>query len=358
MKDLSHDRKNIQADGRLHKEIGSEFWDAPVADFPNACFPDSTQWFLSGRSALQAIIKELKGVHSVALPSWCCDSMVKPFVDNGIKIQFYPVYWSNGLVQEYRLNCDALLLLDYFGYAAPSVSLNDYSGIVIRDVTHSFFSRQYHDAQYYFGSLRKWAGFWTGGIAWTQDGHRLTTDESGNHDYTSLRKKAMSYKKCYIFGTAGDRDAFEDKGYLRLFDEAETLLEEIGIGPAAERDTQLARMLDVDYIKARRRANALILRNAFRDWLVFPEMDGDDCPLFVPILVPDGFRDSLRNYLITHEIYCPVHWPKSIYHTLDSREAVLYDNELSLICDQRYFIRDMRRLVDTVEAFWEGKKGC
>ena len=67
-------------------EIGSEFWNSPIGNKENEIFPDSTQWFLSGRGALQSIIKELKNCRSAALPSWCCDSMVKPFIDAGIKV--------------------------------------------------------------------------------------------------------------------------------------------------------------------------------------------------------------------------------------------------------------------------------
>ena len=69
-------------------EIGSEFWDVPIVEKQNSLFPEFTQWYLSGRSALQAIIKELKDCHIVAMPSWCCDSMIKPFVDVGIKVHF------------------------------------------------------------------------------------------------------------------------------------------------------------------------------------------------------------------------------------------------------------------------------
>ena len=67
----------------MHWEIGSEFWDIPVSEERNDLFPNYTQWYLSGRSALQAIIKELQNLHTVAMPSWCCDSMVKPFIDAG-----------------------------------------------------------------------------------------------------------------------------------------------------------------------------------------------------------------------------------------------------------------------------------
>ncbi len=82
-------------------------------------------------------------------------------------------------------------------------------------------------------------------------------------------------------------------------------------------------------------------------------MKETDCPLFVPVRVPEGQRDALRRYLIEREIYCPVHWPVSGYHRLTEEEQSFYDEELSLVCDQRYGREDMERIIETVRSFWE-----
>lgn len=327
------------------REIGSEFWDVPVIEQQNNLFPESTQWFLSGRSALQAIIKDLGDARSVALPSWCCDSMIQPFSDAGFEVSFYPVYFDRQLVQEMDLRSDVLFLMDYFGYQSPASDLRGYKGIVIRDITHSLFSANYADADYYFGSLRKWCGVWTGGYAWTDDGHRLAAGKLDKGEYVTLRTRAMEEKKDYIEGKRGDKE------YLKVFEAAENCLDTAGIAPAVSRDVSLARHLDVEKIRQSRRTNADVLRNAFADWLIFPEVSLTDTPMFVPVLVPDGKRDMLRRYLIKNEIYCPVHWPISEYHKPDERSESIYKNELSLVCDQRYTIDDMNRMVQTIEVF-------
>lgn len=336
------------------KEIGSEFWDVPTLAKKNSLFPELTQWFLSGRNALHAIIKDIGTVKSVALPSWCCDSMVKPFVDAGMEVTFYPVYFDRGLRQEFSFDSDVLFLMDYFGYTVSTRDLRSYKGIVIRDVTHSFFSKSYIDADYYFGSLRKWCGVWTGGYAWAGDGHELPMENSDDLGYTLLREKAMQLKNSYINGYVNDRgNRVADKGYLKIFDAAEEALENIGIAPAAERDIALAKQLDAGLLKARRRANAKILRSAFPDWLIFQEMKENDCPMFVPILVPDGKRNEMRRFMINNDIYCPIHWPVSEYHQLEERTETIYQNELSLVCDQRYTEDDMFQMVETIKAFME-----
>ncbi len=329
------------------REIGSEFWDVPTSEKDNGLFPESTQWFLSGRSALQAIIKELGAARSVSLPSWCCDSMIKPFVDAHYAISFYPVAVKGGLMQEFEMDADVLFLMDYFGYTGPQPDLSCYNGIVIRDVTHSIFSSSYSDADYCFGSFRKWCGVWTGGYAWASDGHRFGNWEKGGHEYIALRRKAMDEKTEYMEGNRADKD------YLKAFNSAEECLENVGVFPAAERDVALAKLADVELIKSRRRANAEILRRAFSDWLVFPEVSNTDTPMFVPVLVPDGKRDVLRRFLIDNRIYCPVHWPVSQYHKLDERTEAIYRNELSLVCDQRYTENDMNRMADMIKAFWK-----
>lgn len=281
------------------------------------------------------------------MPSWCCDSMIKPFVDAHYSINFYPVYFDRGVVQEVELNADVLFMIDYFGYTVTTPDLSGFKGVVIRDVTHSLFSSTFSDADYYFGSLRKWSGVWTGGYAWTRDGHRLEAGDENDQGYVNLRQRAMAEKTEYIRGTR------EDKGYLKIFDEAEEALERVGIVPAADRDVGLAQRLNVEEIRDIRRANAEVLRNAFPDWLIFPCLLSTDVPMFVPVLVPDGKRDSLRRYLIKNEIYCPVHWPVSEYHKLDERTAYIYQNELSLVCDQRYTEDDMYRMVETIKEYME-----
>lgn len=332
----------------VRNEIGSEFWSVPTAVGENDFFPEDTAWFLSGRSALACIIADMQKqsrVRTVAMPAWCCDSMVRPFAEAGIQVRFYPVYpGAGGLIQEPEAagDCDVLFLMDYFGYTGHS-SAEGFAGICIRDLTHSVFSGTYTDARYYFGSLRKWAGFCTGGFGWGFTPEKLPD----NGGYTALRREAMAQKARYIRGESDSKD------YLNVFGRAEELLEESGPARAAQRDIQLAKNLDIAAMKRQRRENAARLLEEFGDIALFPALGQEDCPMFVPVLVPGGKRDALRRYLIRHEIYCPVHWPLTPYQTPDARSAVLYRDGLSLVCDQRYTRADMERLIETVKRFLE-----
>lgn len=334
-------------------EIGSEFWDIPRAEQENNQFSGATQWFQSGRSALGYIISVMKKKQrfgSVAMPSWCCESMIRPFAERGIEVKFYPVCLdeSHRLVRntEAVTHCDALFAMDYFGYAAGADSIS-YGGTVIRDVTHSVFSRVSSDADYTFGSLRKWAGFWTGGFVLSNAAWQAADVPAAEPMYCRLREQAMRGKALYISGKSDSKD------YLQTFSEAEQRLDRGDICLAADRDVDAARHLDIGLIKERRRKNAKRLLEALSDMALFPEMGEDDCPLFVPIIVPNGKRDELRRYLIENSIYCPAHWPLSEYHKLDEKVQTLYKDELSLVCDQRYTEEDMVRIIETIKQFWK-----
>lgn len=327
-------------------EIGSEFWDIPLSETENSIFPPDTSWYLSGRSALKSILADIlqkQSVKTAALPAWSCDSMILPFIEVGIKPVFYPVYVEQGnLTQDISIadGCDILFIMDYFGYTG-TVSGRDFHGTVIRDITHSVFSEHYSDADYYFGSLRKWAGFLTGGYAFGQDTCTLPED----HRYNEMRRSAMEAKSLYITGIS------EKKDYLSMFSEAEEYLEHCPSAGAAQSDIQAAMFLDIEFIKEQRRKNAAVLLDAFKDIAVFREIKNTECPLFVPILVSDGKRNDLRRYLIDNKIYLPVHWPLSEYHDIDARSRQIYDNELSLVCDQRYNENDMERMINIIRKF-------
>lgn len=334
------------------REIGSEFWDIPLSDSECGFVDEQKVFFLSGRAALKFIIEDIKirgNAGTVALPSWCCDSMILPFCEAGFDVRFYTVSLCDGGVYQNfdeALDSDVILVMDYFGYDSGSV-VDGFEGIVIRDLTHSVFSKNYDDADYYFGSLRKWAGFFTGGFAYRKNGI-FSAELPGLTDekYIELRNDAMLKKARYISGESISKE------YLDVFSEAEDRLERGGIFGAADEDLARMRILDVELLKKRRRENAFFLLERLADIAIFPNLTENECPLFVPIAVPNGKRDELRRYLIENEIYCPIHWPFSEYHRISGDAKKIYDNELSLVCDQRYGISDMARIVEIIDRFW------
>lgn len=331
-------------------EIGSEFWQIENSDDKNNWFPNDAKWFLSGQNALNYIINDIKNnvsVSSVALPSWCCDSMIIPFLINNFDISFYEVIIENGhLVQNINQDCDVILVMDYFGYES-SYNLSSYNGIVIRDLTHSLFVKKYYDAEYFFGSLRKWTGMLTGGYAWKKNSwsNNIVINEV-NPEYVSLRIKAMKQKSDYINGLNNSKE------FLQIYEEAENVLDECnlkGVYRADESDILAAQTLDIKKIKNKRRKNAKELLKVLSDIALFPTVADKDCPLFVPIIIEQ--RDELKKNLISEGIYCPVHWPLSKHHILKENMKEIYKKELSIVCDQRYSIEDMKKICNIIKKY-------
>lgn len=340
----------------IRTELGSEFWDIPLSSQENALFPPHTAWYLSGRTALAALLSELcaeREVRTAALPSWCCHTMIKPFLDAGLAVSFYPVYLEQGTLHQDFAHCppcDVTLVMDYFGYRRTAALPQD--TVVIYDATHSIFSGIPEGADHIFGSLRKWAGFLTGGYAFGPSGKALPAAEDAHAEaYTALRRRAMSEKYAYLIGKS------EEKRHLRTFAEAEDLLEQGASGLAAKEDIAAARHLDTALLRQKRRENAVVLLEYVRNFAIFPALFPEDCPLFVPICVPAEKRDALRQYLVEQEIYCPVHWPVSALHRLTAQTRMIYETEVSLLCDQRYGAAEMHRIGQAVQAFLEGGTG-
>ena len=339
-------------------EIGSEFW---TSDTCNHCsdYPFWNDWrgdkkfYLSGRTALEAIIRDILrdyDIKTAYLPSYCCHTMIEPFLRHGLKVEFYPVVYKDGSL---HISCndnkhDVTLVLDYFGFHgyAPE-SLSD--TVTIRDLTHSLLSANSHElkSDYTFASFRKWGAVAGAAIACKSEGkfHSSECQNETNDKYIDIRKRAYALKASYISGQ------ITDKHFLDLFITAEELLEKDYAGYSADNESLDAAAVLKRYSQARRENAVFLLNGLLKSKLVtpvFPKMRCGDVPLFVPVLVNGDSRDALKKYLIENRIYCPTHWPLSDLHTISSEEKVLYEQELSLICDQRYTVEDMRRIVSVI----------
>lgn len=346
-------------------EIGSEFW-INCSDNSSAhgsiwdSWPGNLLTFLSGRTALSAILDDICLISShqhpaiAYLPSYCCHTMIEPFLRHGMMVEFYSVKFNDGeFKQEIDSSkvCDIVLILDYFGFSRDHCNLPK-NAVVIRDMTHAAFSRPPYicDANYTFASFRKWGAIAGAAIAIKQHGLWLIEEATRqNTAYLALRYTGYRDKAKYIAGDAGI-----DKSYLHTFQQAESLLDSDYENYAAD-DESLRKAEYLYSFATQRRKNAQKLLSGLRTISVveplFQTLFDNDTPLFVPVFVKDGRRDTLRRYMIENSIYCPVHWPISLLHRINNDERKLYDTELSLVCDQRYSEPDMDRQLNIIRRF-------
>lgn len=330
-------------------EIGSEFW----KKYEKSDKKDKNEIVvLSGRTALDFIIRDLRAsgtFGSIMLPSYCCDSMIEPFVRNGIEVSFYSVSYKG--IDYPENDKDAVLLLDYFGYIDNRITqianqAKENGQFVIYDATHYLGNRDV-DADYYFRSYRKWFFCNYASVIKTSGIWKIAYPSQTNSIYIEYRNKAAELKKNFIDRSLGEKDIF-----LNLFSDAEELLERDYLNYFGEKVEY-----DFKHIAEIRRANARRLIDGLREinditfWR--EQIDDIDTPLFVPILVEGHIRNELKKYLIEHQIYCPVHWPVTELHRNINKE---FENELSLVCDQRYSYDEIDREIEVIKNFFKGRK--
>lgn len=317
-------------------EIGSEFHRVAPDSGHGLIYPRPGSLVFSGRTAIEAVLRNLPNAHTALLPSYCCDSMVVPFRATGIDVKFYEVTWNEGLKIEIDKNADILFWCNYFGFRSPYLSMPSFDGVIIEDITHSFLSTvpSHPHSDYLVASLRKWEPVKSGGYCSVE-----MNGEEPPEEFIDLKTAAMELKTEYLKEPKSEKK----ERFLRMFGESNHWLAEYYSGRIIDSFSRdYLDRVDVEGQRKIRRENAKVLYEGLKNKVqfMFPEQDMD-CPLFIPILLPN--RNEVRAHLTKNEIYCPVHWPKP-----EGCESNIYSQELSLICDQRYGIDDMERIVSTL----------
>jgi hypothetical protein len=318
----------------MAREIGSEFHKMPFEEGHGLALPRPGSLVFSGRTAIEAVLRQTTNAHTALLPSYCCDSMIVPFRDAGIEVKFYQVDWDNGLKVEIKGSADIFLWCNYFGFKNE---MPEFDGVIIEDITHSMLSitSSHPHSDYLVASLRKWEPVNCGGYCSVQIDGEVPSEE-----FVRLKSAAMDLKKDYL----EDMDPEKKPRFLSMFGESNHWLAEhysgLSIDPFSRDYLGSA---DVEQQRRIRRENTKALYEGLsgKVQFMFPA-ENMDCPLFVPLLLPN--RNEVRAHLTKNEIYCPVHWPKP-----EGCESNIYDLELSLICDQRYGIEDMKRIVSVIK---------
>lgn len=337
-------------------EIGSEFELSNLDCYDN--FPEINsivdyRLVFSGRTAIELVLINEPNIRSALLPSYCCSSMLEPFVKRGIDISFYNVYYKEGIAIDLEIdkNVDCILWCNYFGFNTPMPNLDKFineGGIVIEDITHSFLSDNNYNAQshYLVASLRKWTSVYSGGYIVSRV-KKLKTNNLRSPDQTFLEEKklAMTMKSEYL---NGNNDIQKDE-FLRLFSKTnERLKENYSKVSIDEYSKYFLKSADYDRLRDLRRSNANVLYkelSSCKDIKFLYPIDEMDCPLFVPIILDSEIRNYLRKELIKNHIYCPIHWPRPEYGC----ESNLYDLELSLVCDHRYGHNEMQTIAKVIK---------
>lgn len=352
----------------MNVEIGSEFW-LQAKDNLNSqktflensdkyLFRNNGQFVLSGRTAIDLIIQDLSAsdtIKNVYIPAYCCESMVFPFTRRNVKVFFY-----ENLDEIEEKEVSVLYVNNYFGYPSQidlSLLLRMQEGgtKILYDRTHALFLRNdaiHEVADYSFCSIRKWLPIPAGAVVEKRQSWTIPMDLKP-YPYIQLRIDAMQLKSEYISGNFNmDKNQF----FSLYSDFGHHLVDEYINFDIDSLSLSILKELDFVKIKNQRIENALIIRQGLKNIaeFCFWGVEDNNCHPYIPIFCRNrDERDDLRRYLIDHQIYCPIHWPKG-WWLVDNylKSNKLIDCELSLICDQRYGSDDMGRMVETINNFY------
>lgn len=350
-------------DGMRYSEMGSYWWidgqaESREGDFSWLPPTDDAAFCFSGRNAIDLALRDIlrsRPVREVYAPSYCCVSMLQAFVDRGIRVVFYPVRFSEGRfhVELPALGKDAvLLIMSYFGLdpddtRAAIRKASAAGAVVIEDITHSLLRADSAapESRYLVASLRKWLGIPTGGWLGKRGGTLAEKPTLDSNHAVEEKIAAMREKYAYLTGEIASKEHF-------LLAQAKFDNDLIHVDRGLKLDDWSMALLsaaDMRQIAAQRRQNACLLLDTLSSMpkLTFPAFDREgDAPLYLPVFLPTAQRDSLRRYLTTRGFYCPVHWPEVM-----GAPAGVRENELSLLCDQRYGEGDMRALAAAIRSW-------
>jgi hypothetical protein len=324
---------------------------------------EDRRFCMSGRCAIYYCLRDfMQGdTKRVAyLPAYTCETVVAPYKKAGYELLFYDVSPEN-LVPRFNRELipriSVLALCGYYGfsfYNREFVALCADAGVaIIQDITHSVFSIDGIEplADYNAGSLRKWMGIPSGGIAVKRRG--------------TFNLPLLPPEKAHIQGRL-DCFAEQERVVNREPDASEEQVEAI----FWKTELRLRRIFDVyesdrfsaelisrypweDLFQKRRENYRYILSQApFGPGAipVFPELGEAVCPSHLSLYSPD--REAAQKKLDSLGVKSTVYWPFHGECTLSDfpGASYVYDHIYSLPVDQRYSRDAMAVLCG---ALWE-----
>ncbi|MBS7179608.1 hypothetical protein ACK4CS_13675 [Enterococcus gallinarum] len=348
-----------------YNDIGGFFALEKKADLfsfsePTGKKSDNVEYTLSGRAAYQLVLEDYFRMHGhypkrVFFPDYCCLTMLQPFIEKDINIFFYKVNYDSkqklhvGKLDTSIINSgDMFVFMSYFGFSLGNedyiesmlCSLIERNVILIEDITHSYFRTKHGDilADYQIASLRKWCAVASGGEARKNNGRFLVIPYKDSNEIVSKQWQYMLEKSKNNYLT-NQRELYEMNALfnrsLSNFDWRYKI---------DNRSLNFWNQVDFDNLIKIRRENAKVIVTNFKDSRFEPMFDykNMDVPLFLPYKF-HGDLSKLKNKLSRKGVYLPTHWPIHLSGTSN-----IWENEISLVCDQRYSVADMKFMIDNI----------
>lgn len=331
-------------------------------------------FYQSARNAIEALLAYLKdnrGIESVLLPDYMCETVIGAAKRANVDVKTYRVNrkyeYSFEEIESLLDEKTSLFVAQFFGKKIESKTLErikalkDSGTIVIEDLTLSIFSKDGDNVgfgNYIVGSIRKWLPIPDGGFILSEseslpDVSSVTVVSK----YTDYYYAVQAMKKIYIDGGCADKEL--KKTYLGYYNlSIKELFSDYTVYPMSEWSFNYINNCDLEKIIKIRRDNYDYLYNKLN------EIDGIELQVkregdYLPfgMLIFTKWRDELLQYLISKDIYCNVHWRLEAINNNPEIEY-LSKHTMTIPCDQRYTYEDMDRIADALKDWVETKNDC
>lgn len=321
-------------------------------------------WVDTGRSALLLSLGEIVrqgGVKKALIPAYICPSVITPFLKMGFQLRFYKF---DGLEKTPPPESgETFLFVHYFGKKNTDaiewiqMQRTRKQFFIIEDCVQASLNRSIGETgDFVITSYRKFLP--------QPDGALLGSRKELQIDCLDEPKEAFISEK--LVGKLLKNSSIQDEFFLKALSDAEEMLEILKPRKMSWLSTYMFRRTNYQDVAVARRANWQSLYVKFCETEMLKNLQPfirilaqDEIPLGFPVLVKDGHRDRLRDFLASRKIYCPVHW--KLEHLKNHKpefldEIILSQNIMTLPVDQRMREVHVKYLAQSVNDYF--KQGC
>ncbi|MBR3160279.1 MAG: hypothetical protein IKF14_14435 [Atopobiaceae bacterium] len=288
----------------------------------------------SGRNCLRYLIRA-RGIRSILLPEWICDSVSDTCMEEGVRIQRYSISSNLRPVLPEHIEEDAYVyVVNYFGQLSECEikQLSERTPHVVLDNAQAFFVRPSADIDTLY-TCRKYFGVSDGGYLYTNA--RLTS---------AIEMDESRERLLYMYG----RLEVNASSFFGLYHKNEDAIASLPIRAMSKTTHVILQGIDYENVCKRREKNYQVLHQALMHLNAIEDVVPKGAFMY-PLLVSNG--EAIRRELIKRKIYIPLLWPNVVEdETVSEQVRSLALNLLPVPCDQRYDEKDMNWIIENISA--------
>ncbi len=294
----------------------------------------------SGRNCLRYIIRE-KGIVTLFLPYFLCESLSEISIQENVEIKYYHIdgsYMPTDIDESQLNEKTYIYFVNYYGLFRDKIKylIDKYKYIII-DNTHDFFNKEHYNADVIY-NYRKYFG--------VPDGACIVSDSL---KYNCNYSKGKSFDKVLEMLSRDETGKFF---HYPTFLEADKHFRNEDLKYMSNFTENYLHAIDYELILKKRLENYMQLCLALEKYNSL-DLSNKELTYMYPLFVYDG--NELREYLKVNNIYSLKLWPNIDWNGANSNEILAADNMVLIPIDQRYSFDEMEYIIKCVNDYYSNK---